>query len=273
MRTIILLYLFLTVSIIFLSCSSDNEIFDPETVNKDLQEENLPMEPAPDNGAVELPGFPKSIKKYQNGRLHFWVKYYYRADGNLLNVHYSYPQSSYEIFTDTYHYNTEGKMVKLDGHDSYTFYWHEQQIVEADRYNAMWTGRSKIFYEYNTEGQLIQKTEKNLDFFEREKTIYTYLEDGNLKTIEQFGDYTQSGVYELYFVTNFDGYKGDKNLFLEFTIIPGQTVQHQFPSSMNFKHLTELGDDRNENYNYKYDSEGRVVEKIYGSNKVVYQYY
>lgn len=79
MKTIITHFLFLTVSLIFLSCSSDNEILDPEIVNTNSQERNLPMEPLP-VGALELPGFPKSIKKYQNGSLYYRAQYYYRLD-------------------------------------------------------------------------------------------------------------------------------------------------------------------------------------------------
>ena len=263
----------LTVSFLLISCSSDNEIPNPENLYNRLQDENLPMVPAPDSGAVELPGFPESIKSYRNGRLYYWAKYYYRSDGNLMNVHYSHPQSSYEIFTDTYYYNNEGKMIKLEGQDVYTFYWNDQRIVEADKYNGMWSGRSKIFYDYNTEGQIIQKTENNIDFSDREKTLYSYSEGGNLKSIEQFGDYSQSGVFEKYLVTVFDGYKGDKNLFLEILIIPGHLLQNQFPSSKDVKDFTESGYDTYETYTYIYDSEGRVIEKISGSNKVVYQYY
>ena len=271
MKTLQTLFLFLAVTIIFISCSSDNEIFDVETGNKNSQEKNLPMEPLP-VGAIELPGYPRSIKKYQNGELHYWAQYYYRPDGNLFKVKYKYTKSNSEIFTDTYHYNSEGKLVKVDGHDVYDFHWDNNRIVEADKYNSMWHGRSKIFYEYNPEGQLIQKTENHLDFFYSEKIIYSYFEDGNLKTIAEFGS-NESGILTQFFVTNFDGYNQDKNLFLELEIIPGQIVQHQFPSSMSFKHLTATGYDISETYEYKYDTQGRVIEKISGRNKVVYDYY
>ncbi len=273
MKTIQSQLLFLTVSLIFISCSSDNEILDLETVIKIPQDNDIPMESSPEIGAVEIQGAPKSLKKYQNGNLYYWAQYYYRFDGNLIKVNYSHPEAGPEIYTDTYQYNTEGKLTKLIGHDVYNFYWEKDRIIEADKYNGMWNGRSKISYTYNPEGQLIQKTENNLDFSYHEKTIYSYFKDGNLKTIEQFGDYNQSGVFELYFITNFEGYTGDENLFLELEIIPGQIVQHLFPSFMNFKHLTESGYDISETYNYKYDTEGRVIEKIFGSSKVVYQYY
>ena len=273
MKTIITHFLFLTVSLLFINCSSDNEIFDPDTVTPNSQDRDIPTELLHDNGAIEIPGFPKNIKKYENGNLYYWAQYYYRPDGNLLKVNYSYPESSAEIFADIYHYNTEGKLIKLDGHNVYNFNWDKERIVEADRYNRMWSGRSKILYEYNAKGQLIQKTENNLDFFYSEKIIYSYFEDGNLKTIEQYGDDSGSEVFKLYFVTNFEGYNEDRNLFLELEIIPGHIVQHQFPSSMIYKHLTETGYDREETYTYAYDTKGRVIEKIFGSNKVVYQYY
>ncbi|MCM8568583.1 hypothetical protein NE848_04285 [Gramella jeungdoensis] len=273
MKTIITFILLLAVSLNLTGCSSDDEILVPVIAKEDSQDDDVPAEPLPNFEAVEIPGFPKSIHYYFNGNLYYWLKYYYRSDGNLLKVNYGHPEHSSEIFTDTYHYNTEGKLIKLEGHDVYNFHWDEDRIVGADKYNALWFGRSKIFYEYNSEGQIIQKTENNLDFFEREKIIYTYFEDGNLMKIEQYGDYHESGVFTLYFVTSFVGYKDDSNEFLEFVIIPGQRVQRHFPASMEFKHLTESGYDRYETYRYNYDAEGRVVEKIFGDYKVVYEYY
>lgn len=271
MKTIQPNYLFLTAFLMFISCSTDNEI--SETVRTDSQERNLPNEPLSDVETLESKGFSQRIKKYQNDIEHYRAQYYYRSDGNLQIVEYSYPQSGSQIFTNTYHYDTEGKLIKLDGHDVYNFYWDKNRIVEADKYNGMWYGRSKILYTYNPEGQIIQRTENNLDFGFSEKIIYSYFKDGNLKTIEQYGDYYESGVWILYFVTNFEGYNEDKNLFLELEIIPGQIAQHQFPSSMSYKHLTSSDYDIYETYQYKYDTEGRVIEKISGSNKVIYEYY
>lgn len=273
MKTIVKHFLFLTVSLIFINCSIDNEIIEPDALTPNSEDSDIPMELLSDNGALEIPGFPMNIKKYQNGDLYYWAHYSYRPDGNLLKVSYSHKGSSSEIFTNTYHYDTQGKLIKLDGHDVYNFYWDDERIVEADRYNGMWSGRSKIFYGYNTKGQLIQKLENNLDFLYSEKIIYTYFEDGNLKTIEQYADDSESGVIKLYSVTTFEGYNADRNLFLELEIIPGQSVQHQFPTAMDFKHHTDSSYNISETYEYKYDSEGRVIEKIFGNNKVVYQYY
>lgn len=273
MKTIQTQYFLLTVFLILISCSHDSEVLDEETSIKIPQEKAIPPESSPLVGAIGTPGFPKSLKKYQNGNLYYWAQYNYRTDGNIGAVQYSHPESGPEIFTDTYYYNTEGKLLRLEGHDVYNFHWDKNRIVEADKYNAMWHGRSKIFYTYNPEGQIIQRTENNLDFGFKEKIIYSYFEDGHLKTIEQYGDYNESGIWTLYFVTNFEGYEEDKNLFLELEIIPGQIAQHQFPSSMSYKHLTAPDYDLYEAYQYKYDTDGRVSEKVSGSNKVVYQYH
>lgn len=262
----------MTVSIFFTSCSSEDESLDFKIIKENQQDENIPVE-SPNSGPVEIPGFPKRIKKYQNDSLKYWAQYFYKSDGNLLKINYSYPESGTERFTDSYLYNSEGKLIKLNGHDEYTFYWDNDRIVAADKYNGMWYGNSKIFYDYNSKGQLIQKTENNIDFSFSDRTIYSYFEDGNIKTIEQYGDSNGSGDFTLYLVTSFDNYKGDRNLFLEFTIIPGHSVQNQFPGSMSFKHLISSGYDSYETYEYVYDSEGRVVEKLYGKNKIVYEYY
>lgn len=271
MKTIVTFLLLMTMSIFFTNCSSDDEI--PRTVNVNSKDKDLPPGPAPNSTALELPGYPGIIKKYQNGELNYWAQYYYRPDGQLLKINYSYPDSGSEIYTDTFYYNSAGVLLKIDGHDVYDFYWEDDRIVEIIRYNGMWNGRSKIQYEYDTEGQITQKTEVNLDFQEKEKIIYSYFDDGNLKMIEQYGDYNGSKVYTLYFVTKFEGYTADRNFFLELEIIPRQTAQNFYPTAMEFKHLTESGYDSYETYDYKHDSRGRVIEKTFGNNKIVYQYY
>ncbi len=257
----------------FINCSGDDEITGPGSVYTNPQDNYMPTEPQADNSALEMPGFPKIIKKYQDGNLYYWAQYFYSPDGNLLKVNYSHPNSGSERFTDTYRYNTDGKLIGLDGHDVYSFYWDKEQIVKADKYNSVWYGRIKIFYNYNLEGQLIQKIENYIDFSFSDKTTYSYLEDGNLNTIEYYSQDEDSGVFQLYSVTNFDGYSNHSNMFLELEIIPGQIVQHYFPASMNVIHINESGNETYEIYDYKYDSDGRVIEKISGSNIVVYQYY
>jgi hypothetical protein len=270
MKTLPTNYLFLIAFLIIISCSTDGEIH--EALN-DAQDRNLPDEPFFDEKIIELKGLPKRIQKYENGNLHYRAQYFYRPDGALQRVEYSYPKSGSEIFTNTYYYDTEGKLIKLDGHDVYKFHWDKERIVEVDGYNGMWSGRSKISFTYNAKGQIIQRLDYNLDFFDRGKTIYSYFNDGNLKTIEQYGGTNENGAWILHFITNFDGYNQDKNLFLELEIIPGRNAQHQFPTSMSFKHITATGYDIEETYTYKYDSEGRVIQKISGSNKIIYQYY
>lgn len=264
--------LFIAVSFVFVSCSGDDEGFVPGIGN--LQDKNISIdEPLTNFGAVEIPGFPKSIQIYHNNILQYMAQYYSDAKGNLIRVNYSYPVSSSEIFTDSYHYNSQGMLTKLDGHDVYDFHWKNGRIVEADKYNGMWYGKSRIVYEYNAAGLLTQTTEDNLDFLFSMKTTYTYFADGNLKMIEESGDFDNSGTYTLYYVTRFPGYKEAENLFPELIIIPGQIAQHHFPASMEFQHLTETGYDRIETYDYKYDSEGRVIEKSFDNDRVVYQYY
>ncbi|QYA26130.1 hypothetical protein G3I01_11590 [Gramella sp. MT6] len=272
MKTIITYILLMTVPVIFTNCSSDDDV--PQTINANSEDiDDLPLEPSPANTAFELPGYPGIIKKYENGKLNYWAQYYYRPDGNLLKINYSHPESSPEVFTDSFYYNSAGKLLKIDGHDVYDFYWEGDRIVEVGRYNGMWSGRSKIQFEYNARGQIIEKKETNIDFLDKEKLVYYYFDDGNLKMIEQYGDYNVTGIYTLYFVTKFEGYTNDKNLFWELEIIPRQVAQNYFPTAMNFKHLTETGYDKQEIYNYQYDSQGRVIEKTFGKNRIIYLYY
>ena len=280
MRTIIPFILILAFPSLFISCASDDEFpgrpenFNP--VTDDYQPTNpgeTLVDPKPPSGAYDLPGFPKTLKKYENGNLNFWANYYYSPDGNLMQVNYGYGNTSNEIFSNIYHYSGEGKLRKLEGHDVYDYYWEKDQIVEADRYNGMWSGRSKIYFQYNNEGQIVQRLEINIDFNYSEKIIYTYFEDGNLKSIEQYGDNNNSGRFIKYFVTTYSGYTKNKNLFIELEIIPGLAMLQDFPTAMDFKHLTETGYNQNETYEYKFDAEGRVIQRKFGNNKIDYQYY
>lgn len=273
MKTNTIFLLILTVSLILTSCTSDNESIQPEMESLNPQDILIPMESLAKIGAVEIAGLPKMLKKFENGILTYWAQYYYRPDGNILKVNYGYSSSSSDMFSDNYLYNNEGKLIKLDGHDIYNFYWNEGRIVEANRYNGMWYGQSEIFYEYNSIGQIIQKLEINIDFNFQEKKHYTYSEGGNLKSIDEHGDYDGSGVFIPYKITNYGGYGEDVNLFPEVQIIPGISTQNNFPYSMEFKHLTTSGYDVYEIYSYEYVSDGKVTKKTYGNNMVIYDYY
>ena len=274
MKTIINYLVCLAGSLIFMNCSGDDGVSGTVIPNPNSEDIDLPVQETPVNeNAIEIKGFPRFIKKYQYGSLEYWAQYYYNTDGNVIQVIYGYSENDGGTHSDTYEYNDEGKLINLHGYDVYHFYWDNERIVAADKYNSMWFGHSRILYEYNTEGHLIQKTENYLDFQFSDRTTYSYFEDGNLKTIEQSYKDVDTDDFEAAFVTTINGYTEDQNLFPELTIIPGQRVQFQFPTSIDFKHVLSSDSDRLENYRYEYDAEGRVIEKISGYSKVIYQYY
>ena len=277
MKTIKKFYLILTVSLFLTNCSHDS--IDSETQNTDfpqeivLQDVDIPMEPLADIGAVALTGFPKTIKKFENGILKYWAQYYYRPDGNLIKVNYGYdyPKSESDELTNAYQYDSEGKMVKYFGNNNeYNFYWDNGRIIWADVYNLLWPVENNIFYEYNDQGQIIQKKENHdvtdTGYSHSTFTKYSYYENGNLKLIEYYSWNRELGAYGWTGITTFDGYNKDENLFFEEEIIPGQHVQHQFPTS-------KTKGDYMETYYYEYDTNGKVMAKAYANNKVTYDYY
>lgn len=276
MKTISIYVLVLFVALMLSNCSTDTEIIEPVIENPKPQDDNnlaIPMESLANIGAVAIAGFPKEIKKFSNGSLYYWAQYYFRPDEKLLKVRYGYPSFESTIYADTYHYDNNGQLIKLIGHDDYDFYWNLGRIVEAHRYNGMWHGHSKIFYEYNTEGQTIQKLEINTDFNFQDKVHYSYYEDGNLKSIEEYSDYNQNGEFIRYKMTTFESYNNAVNLFPEVQIIPGQALQQYFPLAMEFKHFTAAGYGNYETYQYTFNAHGRVVEKRFGTNTTLYEYY
>ena len=276
MKTLTTFFASLFVALALTNCSSDNESFQPVTDNTKPQEDvQIPVETLSDFGAVAIDGYPKSIKKFENGILSFWAQYYFRPDGNLLKVNYGHSSTTSEVFSNNYLYDAKGKIVKIIGWDDFQFYWENDRIIKVEGYNAAWNGRYHMFYEYNDQGRIIQKSTKWLDFTPvgYDITNYIYFPDGNLKSIEYYGDYNESGTFVLYSKTNFSNYIESNNLFLELEIIPGQRELFQFPGAKDYKNLTESGYDFNETYSYKYDTNGRVIEKLYGNNKIVYEYY
>lgn len=273
MKTNIQRILLLAVFSLFMSCSSDDEIPGPGSVYSDPPDSPgtyVPVEPIPDSTALEMVGFPKVMKKYQDGKLYEWTQYFYRPDGKILKINYNYPQDGPDLTTHIYQYDDDGKLIGFDNY--YKFYWDQEHIVKAEL-NDGWSGRIKIYYEYNTEGQIIQKIEDYIDYSFSQKSIYSYFGDGNLKTIEDYWQEDENDEYKLYLVTTFEGYNESSNMFLEIVIIPGKIVQYHFPASMKFENVTDSNYNSFETYNYQYDSEGRVIEKTFGDNRFVYEYY
>ena len=274
MKTLTTLFISLLLVPVLTSCSSDNESFQPVTENPIPQEDiQIPMESLTQIGAIAKEGYPKMIKKFENGILSYWAQYYYKPDGNLLKVNYSYPSSTSEIFSNVYQYNDEGKIVKMVGWDVFDYYWENGRIIKVEAYNGAWYGRYDIFYNYNDLGQINQKLEVYYGTTptSSQKFNYTYFNDGNLKSIEGYWDGNGSGIYQSYSETYFTGYIETRNLFLDLEIIPGQSELNQFPNSREFRFGNESF--TRINYIYKFDTLGRVIEQRNGNNRLVYEYY
>ncbi len=283
------LFILIGLAMLNFSCSEndDLEIFENVTQieNESLQlaidngnsqvDIQIPMVSLSEIGAVALEGYPKTIKKFENGKLSYWARYYFRPDGKILRLDYGHSSTTSEKFTYNYHYDGFGKLVKLVGWDVFDFYYDKERIIKVEGYNAAWYGEYDIFYDYNDQGQVIQR----LDMFygttpmSSQKTIYTYLDNGNLSSIETYVGSDGGNGFELYTATNFSNYIESENLFLELEIVPGQRELQQFPGAREFKHLTSSGYDVYETFSYRHDHNGRVIEKSWGNYKVVYEYY
>jgi len=274
MHSIKSLLTFLSVILILSSCSSNDEGFQPVTENPTLQSDiEIPMEPLANIGAVVIEGYPKMIRKYENGILTYWAHYYFRPDGQILKLNMGL--SPQEKYTLTYQYDSEGNIVKYVAGDEFDFFWDKGRIIKVAGNNPAWHGRYDIYYNYNDQGQVIQKLEIYLNTtpITRIKTNYSYFTDGNIESIESYVDSKGNDTYEHFFKTNFANYVEQKNLFLSLEIIPGQPDLQQFPGSKDFKLFLSSGYDFYETYDYKFDTRGRVIEKLYGNKKDIYEYY
>ena len=234
MKTKLIPFLIWFMLLLCMSCSSENDtyetVIEPEPQGENPPGENPVAVPAPpqggenppvnnppaDNppithsppeGAVEIPGFPKSIDKYNDGSHEFSTQYYYRSDGKLIQISHRYPHYSSGIYTNTFSYDSVGKLIKIEGIDVYDFLWEGERIVRADKNNLAWFGRSEIFYEYNASGQIIQTTENFLETTppSTAKNLYHYYEDGNPRSVESyFRENVEGKDFELYYTTTFE---------------------------------------------------------------------
>ena len=274
-----ILVFLIMVSLILANCSDDNDIYEYETSEVEPQED----EPSTsENDDLDIfSGFPEAIEEYQDGDLVHREYYYYNADGNLHKVKYDIIHG-YEIIygydsetKDIYNYDNEGKLINFRSFDdlNINFHWDNGHIAEADvdTPGTFGYGRAKIYYTYDNKNRITESIthyQNGQDL----KTIYTYYEDGNVKSIEYYRNIEIGMNFEPFYSTTYDGYTEDQNLFFEVTIIPGQSIQQRFPTSVTTKHYDGSGPDTYESYEYEYDAAGRVIARISGSNKVVYLY-
>ena len=283
-----IIFLF-AIILAFTNCSGDDDlnmrgaIGEPQSDEQNTGDANDPNDTSNDSesGIVAefddtyagIAGLPKGVEEYYDGDLIHREQYYYNPDGNLQKVLTHYQGGSGE---DNYIYDSDGKLIKQGNAGlNYTFKWANGRITEADIDNpgAFGYGRAKIYYTYDAQSKIIEKNERYLDYDSEWKALYTYFGDGNLKSIEYY--YQEgNGKFILYQVNNFTGYTDAINLFLEVWIIPGQSVQHNFPISKQITSTTEYGSETiYETYEYEYDAEGRVIAKTFGTTKLVYAYY
>ena len=281
MKAKIIFTLILAVSIILANCSSDDDFsppvepVDPEVGNGSPQNQDMaPGELANfDDDVIGIPGYPKGIEVLSGGIPAYRIQYFYNPDGKLLKFRTLNTGNSFE--TD-YYYDNDGKLISLgDGYMKQNFYWENGRISYAFIDNPEWYGqRKRIDYTYDDQGLLTTSKTQFEDSDWHWSTNYTYFEDGNIKSIEKYSFDSERQELILTSSTSFNGYIEAKNLFHEVTIIPGQSVQQNFPTGKKIVHSesSEI-DTYEESYVYKYDTHGRVTAKIFGGTKVVYLYY
>ena len=271
----------LTVFLFLVSCSGDDDSphpiqsMDPEVGNEapEMPDQDPGVIADFDEEVVGIHGFPKGIEEYHDGNLVRREQYYFTPDGKLDKVVYHLPDYSSE---DNYFYDSEGRLINQKNDSwKYKFYWENGRIIKADIDNPIWYGSGKIYYAYDDEGLLISaKSQWDAGSDGNFKTVYTYFENRNLKSIEHYADSEGNENYSPFQITRFNSYTDANNLFYEVTIIPGQIVQQHFPVSKETEYLTALYSEiHTETYEYEFDIEGRVIAKIFGGIKIVYLYY
>ncbi|MUP46092.1 hypothetical protein E0K83_10090 [Gramella sp. BOM4] len=278
MKTSTSLFL-ITVCSLMINCSSDDELLavptaETPTGGEKPQTEDpliIPFEPTAPTTAQEIPGYPKSIRKYHNGGLIYWAYYYFRSDGKLLQITYGYEDPPNEIFTNIYHYDSEGKLIKLEGHDVYDYHWENDRIVMVEAYNAMWFGHSRTTFQYDDKGQIIEVETLYLDFEAGYQVAYSYYDSGNLETIKHYGK-NDKDEYQISSRTSFAEYIDGENLFLDIEIIPGVLFSQQLPTLIDYQYYPFSEYNFIENYKYRFNN-GKLTERTSQNTKVVYEYY
>ena len=242
-----IIFLF-AIILAFTNCSGDDDlnmrgaIGEPQSDEQNTGDANDPNDTSNDSesGIVAefddtyagIAGLPKGVEEYYDGDLIHREQYYYNPDGNLQKVLTHYQGGSNE---DNYIYDSDGKLIKQGNPGwNYTFKWANGRITEADIDNPVWYGKGKINYFYNEKGLVHASKVHFSSWGFAWENHYNYHEDGNLKSIENYG-YNERNQFILSSVTDFNDYTETENLFFEVTIIPGQRIQQFFPASKEVK--------------------------------------
>lgn len=284
--------------LLLMSCSSDNEFTEPVASEEDQQEGSIPSDSLTNNDTPEIPdeeattdpgadacevvdnkGIPMTLTRYRNDSLVYKAQYYYGHNGQIDRISF-YEYSESEIYEGSVKYIYEGeKLIKvensgyLNGWVS-TFYWRGGRIVKAEMKGGFYGAELVQQYKYDTAGRIIQKIslEQDSDNKTYIKYNYIYTGEGDLGSIDEYWKFSNSAEYKLIREIKYGGFCGNKNSFLEFQIIPWLSAQQRFPAYMEINQLSN-NPDTYETYQYIYDDEGRVTEKIWANEKVIYQYY
>jgi hypothetical protein len=226
----------------------------------------------------ELAGKPKGYEVTAgNAILKKFVEY--DAQGRIARVNWESYSPYYTHGTDTYHYDENGKLAKINkypGRDVF-YEWSDGRIVKS---NVIWNGvlHSYADYEYdeagNVGGVASYYRQQDGSFLRGLFTVYLYFVDGNIYKSLTYQDTGNPEEPFLLSTRTYENYIDGFNPFPMTEVLPGVRMQTKLPTSYR---IEENGTDKTYDIVYEYRPDGlpekRIASTSGDTQTAVYHYY
>lgn len=222
----------------------------------------------------ELVGKPKGYRT-ETGSWKMKENYEYDVQGRILKMNWETETPALRSGTQTYFYNTEGKLEHINysqNHNEY-FYWENGKITRSEEFEDG-TKTSFKEYDYDTAGNVAGVAKYDLQDNGSYKLnlifIYLYWEDGNIYKQLTYIPARENDEESLISTQTYEDYLDKPNLFPVMEIIPTISTQKNLPGSYR---LEEDGSDLFYSFSYEYNEEGLPVKRTTSSEVTFYEYY
>jgi hypothetical protein len=227
----------------------------------------------------ELYGRPKSYETVAGAwRAKRVVEY--NELGEISQLHWEKNSPGYSEGTILYHYNTEGRIIKLveNAVNEKVFTWEGDRIIKAERFTSG-VVRQYTLYGYDQAGNIgeaaIFDIQSNGEFVQSFLFVYLYYTNGNIFKQLTYSPIENTGEYALVSTRSYETYHLDKGKpFAMVEILPNVNAQPNLPASYR---VEENGYNILYNLSYEFDSEGKPTKRTASSSSAsevtYYEYY
>jgi hypothetical protein len=220
-------------------------------------------------------------KGYENTSGNTIIKklFEYDENGRIAKVHRESYNPYYSKGTDTYFYNEQGKLTRINiyaGKDIH-FTWQNGRIIKSETLvNDILNEYTE--YEYDIQGNIAGTSthhrQQDGSFTQGFTSIYFYFPDGNIYKSQTYMPGSNPAEPILVSTRTYEGYMNRDNPFPMVEILPTVTAQTKLATSYR---VEESGIDQVYTLSYQFRPDGlpekRIATSTRDSQTVVYHYY